>query len=46
MGKVLLTLEDGLEEKFREKATVKFGFKKGNLSQAAEEAFKDWLAKK
>lgn len=33
-----------LEEKFREAAMRRFGYSKGALSRAAEEAFEKWLS--
>ena len=37
-------IDDKLERKFREKAMKKFGYGKGALSKAAEEAILNWLS--
>ncbi len=39
-----VNVDEDLEIKFREAAMRKFGFTKGALSQAAEEAIRLWLA--
>ncbi|MFY3740030.1 MAG: hypothetical protein HMLIMOIP_000455 [Candidatus Nitrosomirales archaeon] len=39
-----VNVDEDLEIKFREAAMRKFGFSKGSLSQAAEEAIRLWLA--
>jgi hypothetical protein len=39
-----VSVDEDLEIKFREAAMRKFGFTKGALSQAAEEAIRLWLA--
>lgn len=38
-----IVLSDDLEERLRRKASEKFGFKKGSISKAIEEAIKEWL---
>ncbi len=46
MGRILaikINLEDGKEKIFRERAMKKFGYKKGALSKALEEAVDMWL---
>ena len=43
MGRMQIVLSDDTEKKLREKAAKKFGFKKGSISQAIEEAIKKWL---
>lgn len=42
MGKISVIIPDELEEKVRQKAIKKFGIKKGYLSNAMEEALKNW----
>ncbi len=37
-------IDDKLERKFREKAMKKFGYGKGALSKAAEEAILNWVS--
>lgn len=39
-----VNIDEELENRFREAAMRKFGFAKGALSQAAEEAIRLWLA--
>jgi hypothetical protein len=39
-------LDEKLERKFRENAMKKFGYTKGALSKAAQEAIKDWISSK
>ena len=39
-----INVDEELENRFREIAMRKFGFTKGALSQAAEEAIRLWLA--
>lgn len=43
MGKLNLTIEDGTEGKFREAAFKKFGYRKGSLQKAVEEALNEWI---
>lgn len=43
MGKISVILSDQVEEALREKAFKKFGWRKGILSMAVEEAVKRWL---
>lgn len=43
MGKLNLTVEDGVERRFREAAFKKFGYKKGSLQKAVEEALNEWI---
>lgn len=40
-----ISINKELEDKFRQKAMDVFGYKKGSLTQAIEEAFRDWLDK-
>ena len=44
MGVIKVILTDETEAAFRKKAMEKFGYGKGSLSLAAEEAFKEWAA--
>ncbi len=46
MGKLLVNISDDLEYKVRRKALELFMGKRGALSDAAEEAFSDWVNKK
>lgn len=46
MGRMQIVIPDDLEEKLRQKAAKKFGFKKGSISEAVVEAIKDWLESK
>jgi hypothetical protein len=46
MGRISVDLPDNLEKQFRLKTVEKFGGKKGDLSRAAEDAVKTWIAKK
>ncbi len=43
MGRINITVNDKLEQEFRLEAAKKFGFKKGSLNQAMEEALKLWI---
>ncbi|MCL4518648.1 MAG: ribbon-helix-helix domain-containing protein [Thaumarchaeota archaeon] len=43
MGRINITVNDKLEQEFRLEASKKFGFKKGSLNQAMEEALKLWI---
>ncbi|OGI15663.1 hypothetical protein A3K63_04495 [Candidatus Micrarchaeota archaeon RBG_16_49_10] len=45
MGIIKINVEDGVERSFREIAMKKFGYSKGSLSTAAEDAFIYWLNK-
>lgn len=45
MGKILITLEDETEERFREISLQLFGDKRGALSIAAERAIREWNLK-
>jgi len=46
MGRISVDLPDELEKQLRLKTVEKFCGKKGDLSRAAEEAVKTWIAKK
>jgi len=43
MGKMNVVLDDELESKFRKAVFERKGMKKGNISEALEEAIKDWI---
>lgn len=43
MARLNLTIDDKLLERFRKAANAKFGYKKGAIKKATEEAFKMWL---
>ncbi len=41
--KIQIVLKDETAQKFRKIAYEKFGYQKGSLSRAAEEAIEEWL---
>ncbi len=43
MGRITITLNDGLDKKLRETVAQTLGFKKGNLQVAVEEALEEWI---
>ena len=43
--KINLTIDQDLERKFREAISKKYGYKKGNMQLAIEDAIKDWIQK-
>lgn len=43
MGKMNIVLKDELEEKFRKTVFERKGMKKGNISEALEEAIQCWI---
>jgi hypothetical protein len=43
MGKITLVLDDKLDERFREAVFKSKGMKKGNMSEAFEEALNLWI---
>jgi hypothetical protein len=43
MGHIRGLIEDKTEDSFRKIAMKKFGYKKGSLSQALEEAINQWV---
>lgn len=45
MGKLNIVLTDELESKFRKTVYEKKGYKKGNISEAMEEAIQCWIEK-
>ena len=46
MGRIDVILPDELEEKFRKEVFERLGMKKGNITEAIEEAVNDWINKK
>ena len=42
MGLIKVVVEDSVEAQFRKTAMDRFGYAKGSLSQAAEQAFSQW----
>lgn len=42
MGEIKIKLSDETEKTFRRKAMERYGFAKGSISNAAEEALKKW----
>lgn len=46
MGKITVDIDDDLETKLRNTIFERFGYKKGNLKKALEEAMQDWINKK
>jgi len=45
VGRLLVVIDDELEEEFRKAVARIYGFKKGALSKAIEEAIRLWLKK-
>ncbi len=43
--KVTITLDEKLHKRVKKKILKRYGLKRGGVSRAAEEAFKDWLKK-
>jgi len=43
MGKINISLDDEVEEKFRKAIYQRMGMKKGNISIALEEAIEHWI---
>lgn len=43
MGRLDLNIEDELERKFRDTVYQRKGMKKGNLTEALEEALEQWI---
>ncbi|MBI2044620.1 hypothetical protein HYT23_01030 [Candidatus Pacearchaeota archaeon] len=42
MGELKIKLPEKIEEKFRRLAMAKFGYQKGSISEAAQEAIESW----
>ncbi len=42
MGELKIVLPDEIERTFRKIAMIRFGFKKGAMSEAAKEAISEW----
>ncbi len=43
MGTITVTVEDKVEERFRERTAQKFGKRKGSLGKAFNSAMKKWI---
>lgn len=43
MGRIDFNLEDSLEDKFRKAVYQRKGMKKGNITEALEEAIEYWI---
>lgn len=43
MGKINISLDDKIEEKFRKAVYQRKGMKKGNISKSLEEAIEHWI---
>ena len=43
MGKMNIVLDDNLEQKFRKAVFESKGMKKGNISEALQEAIETWI---
>lgn len=43
MGKMNIVLDDVIEEKFRKAVFQRKGMRKGNISEAIEEAIEHWI---
>jgi hypothetical protein len=43
MGKMNIAIDDDLEERFRKAVFEKKGMKKGNISEALQEAIESWI---
>jgi hypothetical protein len=43
MGKMNVVLNDEIEKKFRKAVFERKGMKKGNISEALEEAIEEWI---
>ena len=46
MGRLNLVIPDKLEKQFREEVFKRYGMKKGNMSEALQDAIKEWIKKK
>jgi len=43
MKRINFVIPDDLEKQFRERVFDKYGLKKGNISEALQDAIKQWL---
>jgi len=43
MGKISIMIPDDLEKEFRDEVARRFGFRKGSMSKALEEAIRLWI---
>ena len=43
MGKMNVAIDDNLEERFRRAVFERMGMKKGNISEALQEAIQSWI---
>ena len=46
MGRIDVILTDDFEKKFREEVFKRYGMKKGNLTDAIQDALELWMTKK
>lgn len=46
MGRIILTIDENLENEFRKEIAARLGMKKGNIQIAAQEAIQLWIAQK
>ena len=46
MGKLLVTIDDDLEKKFRLEVVERFGGRKGDIKKAIEEAIARWITER
>ena len=46
MGRIDIILPDEIEKKFRREVFERYGMKRGNLTEALQEAVEDWIKKK
>jgi len=44
VGRLVLTIPEELEQRFREAVYKRFGMKKGNITKAVVEALESWIA--
>lgn len=45
MGRMQIVLSDNLEQEFRVELSKSMSFRKGNISNAIEDAIRDWINK-
>jgi metal-responsive CopG/Arc/MetJ family transcriptional regulator len=43
MGRIVLTIPDDLEQKFRNAVFRRYGMRRGNLTKAVKEAIEQWV---